>query len=723
MQRLYVLIQADISKGRGIDHSGPFMDAGGYCYTDVPFEEEEAFAYAYRQHSKDSADCLANIIILESDTNRICGCYPNGSLFETAQWDRRADRRYHARCETAKVICIPPDARPISPLVSMPNGFIFPPMSHYAELDSLMANVIDEVENESLVLYPPNTKLQQETFDKDFEALFDEFLEESDCRLLPLLLLASQQAMAAGDDDYAAYCNAYALLYLAKPDMALDVLKPLLRANPTYVDALLLCGICEMRLDQMAASIESLNKALALENADIIRYHLGIAYDWNGYSSVAYRLFKSLQEQHWQDEVKDILDSMELETPYVTGTAGDMQLPAPYPLPWRCPHRSKVQKDFQGREQYVCSIRDKGIQATPEEHVRQDFVQHLIEDLGYPKTGILLEESLTRIDRSLRERVDILVVLPGIPKRQNLLMVECKASHVPLDGVVGEQALRYNQILNARYIILTNGIETQVYRIDKQNKKFVAVIGIPTYAQLLSDKGVKNAPHSSDSWVRPEYAALSDPRVQQAYLDLHMGSNTDATLRPAILNLAFLLQDDNHALQCPLAAPPFSIIRDNGLTSKAVGNPSGGRYHGMFRWFSVQDNRKRIYHVYLAVLTSYSTEAESISENAASKSILMAAIDKRGRPISVLQVDLDRHFRASDSGFELTHSGVRSRAKIEDLMPHIVSKAPHLLGGKERITFGNLDTSKNLLMSDPQTSSVIANIISYALIRFQLRES
>ena len=723
MQQVYVLLRADISKGGVIDLFGPFMDAGGYCYLDVPFEKEETFANDYRQHSEDTMEGRANIIILESDTNRICGCYPNGNLFASAQWDRRADRRYHARCETTQVIYIPPDARPTSPLTRLPNGFIFPPQSSYAELDSLMVNLLNGVEKENLVLYPPSTKLLHEIVDKDFEVLFNEHEETGDCRLLPLLLVASQQAMSAGDDEFAAYCNAFALLNLAMPDMALDVLKPLLLANPMYVDALLLSGICQMRLDQMAASIESLNKALALQDADIIRYYLGIAYDWNGYSSIAYRLFKSLQEQYWQDMVKDILDNMEIETPYVTGTIGDVHLPAAYPLPWSCQPRSKVQKDFQGREQYVCFIRDKGIQATPEEYVRQEFVQHLIKDLGYPKTGILIEESLTHIDRSLRERVDILVVLAGIQRRQNLLMVECKASHVPLDGIVGEQALRYNQILSAEYIILTNGIETQVYHFDKQNEKYVAVIAIPTYAQLLSDKGVKNAPHSHDSWVRPEYDTLSDPRVQQAYLGFHLGSDTDETMRPAILNLALLLQDDSHTLPCPFAASPFSIIKDNGLTTKAVGNPSGGLYQGIFRWFSVQDNNKRIYHVYLSVFESFKNEAELNSENAESKSILMAAVDKRGQPISVLQVDIGRHFHVSGSGYELTHSGIRSRAKVEDLMPHIVSKAPYLLGSKERITLGYLDTSKNLLMSDPQTSKVIANIISYALIRFQLRES
>lgn len=103
--------------------------------------------------------------------------------------------------------------------------------------------------------------------------------------------------------------------------------------------------------------------------------------------------------------------------------------------------------------------------------------------------------------------------------------------------------------------------------------------------------------------------------------------------------------------------------------------------------------------------------------------MLMVAVDKGGKAISVLQIDLDKHLTPLASGYELTHSGVRSRAKIEDLLPHIQSRAPYLLGGKEKITLGILDASRNLVLSDPQTAKVIANLISYALIRFDLRKS
>jgi hypothetical protein len=44
-----------------------------------------------------------------------------------------------------------------------------------------------------------------------------------------------------------------------------------------------------------------------------------------------------------------------------------------------------------------------------------------------------------------------------------LALVECKAPDVKIDSAVFEQATRYNAVVNARYIILTNGMEHYCY--------------------------------------------------------------------------------------------------------------------------------------------------------------------------------------------------------------------------------------------------------------------
>jgi tetratricopeptide (TPR) repeat protein len=707
MKKVYLVLRAEISKDDIIDYYGPFMDLEGYCCYRIPFEKREAFEVAYQQHLKNTKNNQANIIILESDTNRICGYYPNATLFAQAQWNSRADRDYHVCCKTTDVIYIPPETRPTLPFnISVPESFFFPPHHAYTKIDALVANIIDGKAYENLVRYPPNASLYHKTAENDYENIFDEFEKTYNGRLLSLLLLASQQSMAVEKSTFATYCAAYALLYLAMPDSSLEVQKPLLKEYPDDVNYLLLKGVCQIRLNQLKESIETFNKAHMLEDADDVRYYLGLAYGLNGYHSVAYGMFSSLKEQYWKERVQGFLENIKRMLPHVTGAIDDVHLPTAYPLPWLFQQRTNTYQDHKEKEKYLCLIRDKGVLATPEEYVRQEFVYHLINDLGYPKEAILVEESLAHIDRDLRERVDILVTSSEIRGRRNLLMVECKAPHVPLDGIVGEQALRYNRILGAKYIILTNLDETQVYYYNGKNKKYIAAMVIPNYEQLLSDAEVKKAPLQNTSWVRPDYSELTNPPIQQDHLSDILGEGIDEHLHPAIYNLAFMLLDEKHKLQCPFVVSPFTILKDNGLTTKSVGNPSGWGYHGTYRWFSVQDNNKRIYHIYLGVFWSY----------------LIVAIDKNGTPISVLQIDLNKRLRPNGLRHELTHSGVRSRRKVENLMPYIEKRAPYLLGKSERIYLGSLDTSQNLLLSDTKTAEVIANTISYALLRFELRE-
>ncbi len=65
------------------------------------------------------------------------------------------------------------------------------------------------------------------------------------------------------------------------------------------------------------------------------------------------------------------------------------------------------------------------------------------------------------------------MVLNGQKKRYDIvvyknlkpfLVVECKAPFISLDDEVTEQALRYNLILKAEYLMISNGIQDKLYK-------------------------------------------------------------------------------------------------------------------------------------------------------------------------------------------------------------------------------------------------------------------
>lgn len=95
---------------------------------------------------------------------------------------------------------------------------------------------------------------------------------------------------------------------------------------------------------------------------------------------------------------------------------------------------------------------------TPEEWVRRHVIEWLISDMGVPSAGIVQEYPVSI--GGMSQRADIVVSTEG---RGFSLLVECKAADVELDASVLDQAVRYNSIIGARYIMLTNGVRHYFY--------------------------------------------------------------------------------------------------------------------------------------------------------------------------------------------------------------------------------------------------------------------
>ncbi len=109
-------------------------------------------------------------------------------------------------------------------------------------------------------------------------------------------------------------------------------------------------------------------------------------------------------------------------------------------------------KKISGKDFIFDSLRKKWLLLTPEEWVRQNFVQYLIQVKKYPATLIALEKMI--ILGELKKRFDILVYDSNhVP----WMMIECKAPLVKLDESVLHQLLRYHISVPTGFLIITNG--------------------------------------------------------------------------------------------------------------------------------------------------------------------------------------------------------------------------------------------------------------------------
>lgn len=122
------------------------------------------------------------------------------------------------------------------------------------------------------------------------------------------------------------------------------------------------------------------------------------------------------------------------------------------------------------------AIRRKYVVLTPEEWVRQHFVHYLINTLSYPKSLISIERGTNY--NKLQKRSDLCVYnQEGRPH----LLVECKATHVPITQEVVKQVSVYNQTLQAQFVAITNGLEHFCWQVDFGTRQFKPLQEIPAY--------------------------------------------------------------------------------------------------------------------------------------------------------------------------------------------------------------------------------------------------
>lgn len=109
------------------------------------------------------------------------------------------------------------------------------------------------------------------------------------------------------------------------------------------------------------------------------------------------------------------------------------------------------------------SIRKKWYVLTPEEWVRQHVLNYLVEVKKYPASLISIEKEITLND--LKKRYDIVVYKKDLTP---FLIVECKAPFIELEIITIEQAQRYNLILKANFLMITNGICDYVFNLENK---------------------------------------------------------------------------------------------------------------------------------------------------------------------------------------------------------------------------------------------------------------
>lgn len=132
-----------------------------------------------------------------------------------------------------------------------------------------------------------------------------------------------------------------------------------------------------------------------------------------------------------------------------------------------------------GKKTVFDPIRKKWVAATPEELVRQHFVNYLSQYKGYPLSHIANETAI--VVGNVDKRCDSVVYnKQGVPS----VIIEYKAPKVKITKDVFAQISRYNIALRVDYLIVSNGMNHYCVKVDYNTGGFNFLNDIPDYNML-----------------------------------------------------------------------------------------------------------------------------------------------------------------------------------------------------------------------------------------------
>ena len=142
------------------------------------------------------------------------------------------------------------------------------------------------------------------------------------------------------------------------------------------------------------------------------------------------------------------------------------------------PYQIRVREE-NGRKQIFDVLRRKYVALTPEEWVRQHFIHYLIEHKSYPASLLANEVPLQVGEKKVR--ADSVLYDNQLCPR---MIIEYKAPTIPLTQKVFEQISVYNLLLHVDYLIVSNGLETHICKMDYENQTYAFLETIPDYQNI-----------------------------------------------------------------------------------------------------------------------------------------------------------------------------------------------------------------------------------------------
>lgn len=176
-------------------------------------------------------------------------------------------------------------------------------------------------------------------------------------------------------------------------------------------------------------------------------------------------------------------------------------------------------------------------------------------------------------------------------------VIECKAPSITLTANVNEQANRYASRLGAWFVVVTNGVESRVWRRGREGQ-LTEIEDLPTYAAML-DEAERAVTAVEPEDPPPRLPANAGRRPHCVRFHRRFRANVVGSATPQSMWLPILALDD--ALRgtarlegvIPFERYGVKFLDDLGLNVREPGSVIGAGWPGVYRDFLVEAAGRR----------------------------------------------------------------------------------------------------------------------------------
>lgn len=377
----------------------------------------------------------------------------------------------------------------------------------------------------------------------------------------------------------------------------------------------------------------------------------------------------------------------------------------------------------EGKTCFFDPYRQKLIERTPEEIVRQKVAKFCEARMGVPAEMIRVEEPISHYVDGIAGRADIVIHKTAESGDSCLVLepvavIECKNESVVLTDQVFDQAMRYCDDIGAKYAVITNGREMSMAVYQESDDAYHVLEEILDYSTMLG--GTYRIPEMPQPASRFSLKQLSDVSLMDEYNSQSyavFGFDTPDCLKGPVVNIAQGLFDLTHRLP-PVKTDGFEMVEDIGIRFLDYSNAGSGHYIGDYRSFLIRDRENEAQIVSIAL---FGTDPTFRGENRGSYTSLVIAVDRFKTSHNSLQYNIDRFSTLTGNELLLNHNGRISNYKSADVIDYVSCHGKNVCVVNGRIALGSFPVNRLVCLDDPQVAKTLYALIEYALLREEMR--